>query len=129
MWKADSLEKTLMLGKIEGRKRRGKQDEMVGWHHWLNGHEFEQALGDSEGQRSLACCSPWGQKESDTTEKLNSEQQWFLKDMYSLTLPVAKLKSWELHIPPIFCIFRFSSFSSMVTSLFLAILFSFQKAI
>ena len=34
-------------------------DEMVGWHHWLNGHEFEQALGDGEGQRSLACCSPW----------------------------------------------------------------------
>ena len=37
-------------------------DEMVGWHHWLNGHEFEQALGDSEGQGSLVCCSPWGHK-------------------------------------------------------------------
>ena len=44
---------------------------MVGWHHRLNGHEFEQALGDGEGQGSLACCSPWGHKESDTTEQLN----------------------------------------------------------
>ena len=43
------------------------EDEMVGWHHWLNGHEFEQAPGDSEGQGSLACCSPWGCKKSDTT--------------------------------------------------------------
>ena len=41
------------------------EDEMVGWHHPLNGHEFEQSLGDSEGQRSLACCSPWGGKDSD----------------------------------------------------------------
>ena len=44
------------------------EDEMVGWHHRLNGHEFEQAPGDGEGQGSLACCSPWGCKESDTTE-------------------------------------------------------------
>ena len=47
------------------------RDEMVGWHHWLNGHEFEQALGIGDGQGSLACCSPWGRKESDTTERLN----------------------------------------------------------
>ena len=67
MQRADSLEKTLMLGKIEGRRR--------GWLHrmrWLNSitykaHEFEQTLGDTEGQGSLACCSPWGLKESDTT--------------------------------------------------------------
>ena len=43
--------------------------EIVGWHHRLNGHEFEQALGGSEGQRSLVCCSPWGRKESDMTER------------------------------------------------------------
>ena len=43
------------------------EDEMVGWHHQLNGHKFEQTLGDGEGQGSLACCSPWGRKESDTT--------------------------------------------------------------
>ena len=48
------------------------EDEMVGWHHQLNGHEFEQALGDGEGQGGLACCSPWGHKESDTTEGLNN---------------------------------------------------------
>ena len=46
------------------------EDEMVGWHHLLDGHEFEQALGDG-GQGSLACCSPWGRKELDTTEQLN----------------------------------------------------------
>ena len=45
---------------------------MVGWHHRLNGHEFEQTLGDGEGQGSLVCCSPWGLKESDTTEQLNN---------------------------------------------------------
>ena len=44
---------------------------MVGWHHRLDGHEFEQALGIGDGQGSLACCSPWGHKESDTTEQLN----------------------------------------------------------
>ena len=48
------------------------EDEMVGWHHQLNGHEFEQALGVCDGQGSLVCCSPWGCKESDTTEQLNS---------------------------------------------------------
>ena len=48
------------------------EDEMVGWQHRLNGHEFEQASGDGEGQGSLACCSPWGRKESDKTERLNN---------------------------------------------------------
>ena len=48
------------------------EDEMVEWHHWPNGYEFEQALGDSEGQGSLVCCSPWSWKEWDTTEQLNS---------------------------------------------------------
>ena len=50
------------------------EDEMVGWHHQLNGYEFEQALGDGEGQGSLACCSPWGHIESDTTEQLNNNK-------------------------------------------------------
>ena len=44
------------------------EDEMIGWYHQLNGHEFEQTLGNSVGQRSLACCSPWDRKQSDTTE-------------------------------------------------------------
>ena len=50
------------------------EDEMVGWHHGLNGHEFEQALGDGKGQGSLACCSPWGPKEPNVTEQLNNSQ-------------------------------------------------------
>ena len=49
------------------------EDELVGWHHRLNGHEFEQVLGDGEGEVSLACCSLWGHKESDTTEQLNNK--------------------------------------------------------
>ena len=66
-----------MLGKIEDRRRRGRQKMrllMVGWHHRLNGHEFEQTLGDSKGQGSLACCSPWGGNESDMTEWLNNNK-------------------------------------------------------
>ena len=49
------------------------ENEMVGWHHRLNGHEFEQTQGDSEGQGSLACCSPLGCKESNTAEQLNNK--------------------------------------------------------
>ena len=58
VWRTDSLEKTLMLGKTDGGMRRGWQNEMVGWHHHINGHEIEQALGVGDGQWSLACCSP-----------------------------------------------------------------------
>ena len=47
------------------------EDEMVEWHHQLNGHKFESALGVGDGQGSLTCCSPWGRKESDMTEQLN----------------------------------------------------------
>ena len=73
MWRADSFEKTLMLGKTEGERRsRVTEDEMVGWHHWLNGREFEQTLEDGEEQGSLVCCSSWGLKESDTTEWRNN---------------------------------------------------------
>ena len=73
MWRTDSLEKTLMLGKIEGRRRREgmTEDEVVGLHHWLQEHEFEQAPGVGGGQGSLVCCSPWGCKELDKTEWLN----------------------------------------------------------
>ena len=49
------------------------EGEMVGWHHRVNGHEFEQALRLGDGQGGLACCSPWGHKESDTTERLNNK--------------------------------------------------------
>ena len=70
MRRADSFEKTLMLGKIEGRRRRGRQ-WMVGWHHWHSGHGFGWTPGVGDGQGGLACCDSWGHKESDTTEWLN----------------------------------------------------------
>ena len=69
MQRTDSLEKTLMLGKDGKQEEKGTtENEMVGWHHQLNGHKFEQALGVGDGQESLACCSPWGRRESDMTE-------------------------------------------------------------
>ena len=78
MQRADSLEKTLMLGKTEGR-RRGQQRM-----RWLDDitdsmdMAFEQILGDGEGQGSMMCCSPWGRRELDTTERLNSNKMKFL---------------------------------------------------
>ena len=70
MQKTDSLEENLTLGKTEGRRKRGQQRTrwMLGWHHRLEGHEFEQVLGVDDGQGSLVCCSPWGLKELDMTE-------------------------------------------------------------
>ena len=73
MHRADSLEKTLMLGMTEGRRWRDNRGWDGWWHHQLNGHELEQALGDGKGQGSLACCSPRGRKESDTTKQLNNK--------------------------------------------------------
>ena len=67
-WRADSLEKDPDAGKDWGQEEKGTtEDEMAGWHHRLNGREFEQAPGAGEGQGSLACCSPRGCKEPDTT--------------------------------------------------------------
>ena len=59
------------------------EDEMVGWHHWLNGHEFEQAFGVGDGQGGLVCCSPWGHKESDMTEWLKNKN----RDLILTTIP------------------------------------------
>ena len=70
MGRVDSLEKTLMLGGFGGRRRRGQQ-RMAGWHHQLDGHEFEWTPGVGDGQGGLACCDSWGRKESDMTEWLN----------------------------------------------------------
>ena len=77
LWSLDV--KSQLIGKdSNARKDWGQElkrvieDEVVGWHHWFNGHESEQTQGHSEGQESLACCSPWGHKESDTTEQLNN---------------------------------------------------------
>ena len=71
--------KSRLIGKDPdvGKDRRQKgttEDEMVGWRHRLDGHEFEQTLGVGDGQGGLVCCSPWGHKESDTTERLNNNR-------------------------------------------------------
>ena len=69
--------KSRLIGKDPdaGQEEKGMtEDEMVGWHHWLNEHEFEQTPGDGEGQGSLACCSPWAHKELDMTEWLNNNK-------------------------------------------------------
>ena len=72
MWRTDSG-KDLDAGKDRRQEEKGMtEDETVGWHHRLNGHEFEQILGDNEGQGSLACCCPWCRKKSDMTEWLNN---------------------------------------------------------
>ena len=66
---------------------------MVGWHHQVNGHEFEETPGEDEEQGSLACCSPWGHKESDTTEQLNKNKH---TPLLLLQTKIFK-KSLEIH--------------------------------
>ena len=90
LWPADA--KNWLLGKDPEAGKDWRQeekatteDEMAGWHHRLEGHEFEQALGVGDGQGSLACCSPWGCKELDTTERLN----WSLWNLLPITLTAA----------------------------------------
>ena len=90
-WPPDT--KSQWIGKDPDAEKNWRQeekgtteDEMVGWHHWLNEHEFRQTPGESEGQGSLACCSPWGYKELDTTEWLNwTELNWRLSFIYVVT--------------------------------------------
>ena len=60
-----------MRSPSEWEKKETAEDEMVGWQHQLDGHEFEQAPGAGDGQGRMACCSPWGRKESEETERLN----------------------------------------------------------
>ena len=78
MWRVDSLENTLMLGGVGGRRRR--EQKRMRWlrHHRLDGHEFEWTPGVGDGQGGLACCDSWGRKESNTTEWLN-----WLTDCYN----------------------------------------------
>ena len=77
--------KSWLIEKVPDAKKGRRQEEkgitekeMVGWHHWLNGYEFEQALGDGEGQGRLACCSPWGRKGSDMTEWLSNNMNMYV---------------------------------------------------
>ena len=68
MRRTDSLKRSQCLKRLKAGRKGYDKDEMVGWHHCLNGHEFEQALGVGEGQGSLVCSSPWGHRELDMTE-------------------------------------------------------------
>ena len=111
---ADSMEKTPMLGKDWRQEEKVTiEDEMVGWHHQLNGHEFEQALGVGDGQGSLVCCSPWVLKELNMTERLNwtelkglPTEVWPVLSNYIHKDPVSKwghiLRYWVLEFSFLF---------------------------
>ena len=96
MRRTDSLEKT-DAGKDWRREEKGTtEDEMVGWHHWFNGHKFEQTLGVGDGQGSLVYCSPWGHIESYTTEQLNwTELNWCLITSHLPKMECTALKSFS----------------------------------
>ena len=91
LWPPDAkswlIRKDPDAGKDWRQGEKGMTDEMVGWHLWLDGHEFEQALGVGDGQGGLAFCSPWGCKELDTTEQLN----WTELNWYWLPYPTSQL--------------------------------------
>ena len=83
------------------------EDEMFGWYSWLSGHEFEQALGDGDGQGSLVCCSPWDCKESDTTERLNNSKvtvrygwgdrdRWMGERQTLVSIKPSLMEIWEM---------------------------------
>ena len=71
------------------------EDEIVGWHHRLNGHEFKQTLGDSQGQGSLMCCSPWGHKELDMTERLNNNNKEHRLGKSQISIISMERPSWN----------------------------------
>ena len=101
LWPPD-VESWLMLkdpdaGKNWGQEEKGTtENKMVGWPHWLSGCEFEQTLGDNEGQGSLACCSPWGHKESDMARWQNSNKLMLLLFMWLLSLSIIIL--WSTYV-------------------------------
>ena len=92
MWRTDSLEKVLMLGKIEGRRRRRRQ--RMRWLDGIDGHKFEQAPGVGDGQGSLAFCSPWGFKELDMTEWLSWTENWLSRER-KMSLGISKIKNFK----------------------------------
>ena len=94
--------KSWLIGKDadDGKDRRQEEkgeteDEMAGWHHWLNGHEFEQTPRDSEGQGSLACCSPWGRR---VTHNWATELNWLLMCLFKISLVDASLNLLSIKI-------------------------------
>ena len=95
LWPSDVknwlIRKSLDAGKVWRQEEKGMTEfGMFGWRHWLKGHEFEQILGDGEGQGSLECCSPWGHKESDMTGQLKNNNLLSIKFNYSLIVLTQK---------------------------------------
>ena len=94
------------------RQEKGTtEDAMVGWHHWLDAHEFEQALGVGDGQGSLACCSPWGRTELDTTEWLNWTEDIWMEMGIGFQGKGRKGSIWSSPIYPISFFFKKTFFS------------------
>ena len=90
--KSQLIGKDPEAGNDWGKEEKGMtEDEMVGWHHWLNGHEFEQSQGDSEGQGSLVCCSSWGPKELDTTCQINNNNEITGNFSFFVTFKISSL--------------------------------------
>ena len=89
-WPPDAKSQLIRKGPDVGkdwRQEKGMtEDEMVGWHHLFNGHEYEQTLGDGEGQGGLECCSPWGRQELDMTEWLNNNDKCLWKSLSRVQL-------------------------------------------
>ena len=99
MWRTD-IWKYPDPGRDWGQEKGMTEDEMVGWHHRFDGHEFEQAPGVADGQGSLACCSPWGRKELDMIERLNwteSNSFLFLRDCWLLVEVLVLVCRCKLH--------------------------------
>ena len=107
LWPPD--ERSWLIGKDPDAGKDWRQeekgmteDEMVGWHHWLNGRECEQTPGGGEGQGSLACCSPWGYKESDTTEQQWSPEERRATEQWQWSPPIffTPCEDWMRGRPP-----------------------------
>ena len=132
LWPSDA--KSWLIGKdpdagkdLRQKEKGTKEDEIVGWHHQLNGHEFEQTPGDGEGQGSLASCSPWGRKELDTTEWLNNNNNTYRKICIrglQTTINISGMAVWQLGLMDIFSdLLQVFLTSHLVSGLFCFVLF------
>ena len=102
------------------------EDEIVGWHHWLNGHEFEQTLGVGDGQGGLVCCSPWGHKEFDMTEQLNWTDMCTYIHIHTTPLSISCFKKlFSIHDLLLFSDQRFSEDRISVTTPLIDMTFEF----
>ena len=101
-WEDPHRKRPWLIGKDPAGKDWGQEekkvaeDEMVGWHHWLNGHEFEQTPGDSEGQGSLVCCSPWGSQRVRHDLATEPQQVWRVKIILLGTIAYHKVQNSQL---------------------------------